>query len=530
MKIVTPPPGSLPHEKPDPIAVAAPLPAFVEPSKEGRVGPTIRRALADAQLHPNEPHPILHEALRVAHRTGASSGDALRRVLAIADCAVTGREAYAAYTAEAPNAASLAKRAAASLQLGPPPAAMTALASDLVARCAKVEAYSKSTEAARTSAYQALGGYVGVSGEDDTPHRPVNCFVSRFPTEDLRVRVVMSVPEPAPPKPPRVQYLGIRHLVRGPLDGSQKTILFLHGHTSHIEEVESVLTRLPNDVTFIALDLPSNGYSTAVDGEAMAQGTTSQAPGLDFMDRTIDAFVSTLLRKHGVWPAGAAAPSVKIDCVAGGSLGGNLAFRLAARGAPWWGGRIASWSTGAIWGPQPSDLVLGVPRSRMTQVESSGARAGYFNQCFDERIPGQGGQLAGLPQPELWYHSRWPERARAIADCRRQRQEIYHPFFRRTHWRIAYEQLLTSLVAPAPSTIDRIIQRKTPRVLLMAGIEDDHVGSNIYSNIRAVGTTLGSHVLGTTYLLPDTGHSIHNERPQYLVDRLVEFLAGKLDA
>lgn len=526
MKITSLSKVSMNPEAADPIVPGAPLPAFVEPSKEGRVGATIRKALADAQLHPNEQHPVLHEALRVAHKTG-TTGDALRRVQAIADCAVTGRGAYERYKESAPKAVELANRAAASLQLGTPPAAMKDLASKLVARCDAVEAYLKSTGTDRAARYQNLGGFVGVSGEDDPPHRPVNVGASQFPTDDIEVRVVLA--EAVPPKPVVVARLGIRYVLRGPLDGSQKIILFLHGHSSHIEEVESVLARLPHDVTFIAFDLPSSGYSEAIDPEVIVRGTVSDAPCLEFMDRTLDAFVRALFRKHGVWKDGAASPSVKVDCVAGGSLGGNLGFRLAARGAPWWWGRIASWSTGAIWGPQPSELVLGVPRSRMSQVESSGSRADYFTQCFDERIPGQGGQLAGLPQPELWYHSTWPERANAIADCRRQRQEIYHPYFRRAHWRIAYEQLLTSLVGPSPSTVDRIIQLKEPRFLLLAGSEDNNVGSNIFDNIRAVAEKFGSHIQGTSFLLHDTGHSIHNERPQFLVDRLVQFLDGKLD-
>ncbi len=498
-------------------------PAWSEPSIEGRTGARIRQALREAQLGPQSPNPILVQAVLVGleRRTGAQ-----RLALAVADCAVSGRNALRAYEWNGGNdAVSIAREVARLRRQAAPTAAMSDLAQKVVARAREALAYLRAKESQRAALRPRLG-WIGVSGEDDGPHRPVNMPSTDLTSDHVEVTIPLEPPLPAHvPRPRRVVTLSMRYALEGPLDGSRPIILFLHGHGSRLEEVEDVARILRDRAqhTIVAIDLPSSGYSEIIDHAIIAHPDAAGEPILEFLDEAVGACFSAIRRAHGA-PA-----TTRVSCLAGGSLGGNLALRLGSKKPAWLGGRIAAWSPASVWAPQRLDIVLDRPRSRMKTQEGPGSRREYFRQVFEERVPCIGGQAVGLTQPEMWYRGDWPPMTAHIQGSRLQRQETYDSKFRRWQWRLAYEQLRFSLLLPLSGTplVDRMGSTK---VLLAAGAHDDIEGTNIYSRVRDLGNHFAANnVTGTTLLLPDTGHSIHNERPELLADLLTQFVAGQLD-
>jgi hypothetical protein len=495
-------------------------PAWSEPGREGRAGPAIRAALRAASLAPPESNPILVEAV-LAAISGTPHATKLAR--AIADCAVTGRLARESFVPAPDLAHRVAREAARRRQLAQPTNAITGAAQDAVARACAVARYLEATESERAPLAPQLG-WIGVSSDDDPPHAPVNVPASDLRVRSRKLRVWLEDPPP-PPRPRRSVEVALRYALDGPLDGSRPTILFLHGHSSRLEEVEDVLRMLRSTgrYTLIALDLPSSGYSEVVDHLAIAPIDAPGTPLLDFLERTIDAFVRALRRDYGV-------PTARIDCVAGGSLGGNLSLRLAARhDFDWLGGRFAAWSPACVWKPVGFQPAIERTRRRMMEVELPDSRQRYFQQVFEERVPCIGGQALGMTQPDTWYAPDWAPRQALIDECRAQRRETYHAWFRRWHWRVAFEQLSWSLTHP-PRGAPVVDQLRGRKVLLLAGNEDDLEGTNIYSRTADIGAQLRQQsVTGSTLLLDATGHSIHNERPVFLAATLEKFLAGDLD-
>ncbi|GAB4207742.1 MAG: hypothetical protein OHK0013_25640 [Sandaracinaceae bacterium] len=526
MKTVVVPATQLPSE-PAPVASALPaLPAELQPGKEGRADPAARAALRRALLGPASPSPILVEAALLALASDARSQTLARFV---ADCAVSGRAAAAEHAASRPVPQAIAQEMQRRLGRAAPPRAALDHAAELVCdRASATAKYLALDGSARRGVTSP--GWIGVSGEDDPPHRPANVPASPLTAHDCTLWIPIEDP-PSAPRPRRGVTLTLRYACRGPLDGTRPVVLLLHGHSSRLEETDALAEALLATTTcsVLALDLPSSGYSETIDPAVLVpDDTVGGDQALDFLDRTLDAFVHHVLGVAGH-------PTQKVACVCGGSLGGNLAIRAGARKPRWLGGRIAAWSPASVWSPTTLKLALDVPFGRSREVERDGSRADYFRQVFDERLPLVGGQLAGMTQPDTWYAPDWPGRDAAIRTCRAQRRETYQRDFRKWHWRVAYEQLLGSLTTPGtapngariPPTIEKLPGTK---VLLLAGREDDLEFTNIYARVAEIGPRLAQlGVVGTTLLLEATGHSIHDERPAYLAQQIAAHLNGALD-
>ena len=337
----------------------------------------------------------------------------------------------------------------------------------------------------------------------------------------------------------------------------EEIVLFIHGHSSSSEEalplIGPLLKRAADKgrpLTLIAMDLPTNGYSSMIEHTTIAAPDASLwntgYPLLDFIENFIVGFVDRLETLQ---------PGLKqqIIGVIGGSLGGNMTLRLARRDPathPWLHS-VVSWSPASTWlswaravlGPPPAgrfyDLVKheGVGRTRGAMMETE-VELPYFssslNKFFYQQFAGTG--VGRVAQSDHWYSPSWPCREAAKTASHRSVYEIYNPIFRRWHWRVAHEQLIfshwdsdnmDSTVDPDPSNNPaagpaRYSQIKS-RLLLATGSDDDTSPERIFRETKALANAM-TMVQGTTLFLKRTGHSIPTERPIFFARHILDFL------
>jgi len=365
-----------------------------------------------------------------------------------------------------------------------------------------------------------------------------------------------------------------------------EVIIFLHGEGSRAEEaldfipaLFSVGAQVGRSFTVISFDQPSTAYSTMVPHEKVAPppndpglldtSPPTDSPLLDFVYNTIVAFVETHVVPFGN----------PITAVVGGSLGGHMALRLAAS-QKGWVTNIIAWSPACV---MDHDFELDFPFnlkvtesqslladhqtvSRATKNEVDGSRADFFSTVWDQATfdPGQydtnaialaliaagilagpiealgaiviANALNGLPtvpaQPLMWFRDDWPTgvpmiplapwgpavsvgpaKAISIQEARRDRREIYHAISRRWHWRICGEMIRFKFDALVPSM--------NKPLLLMVGESDNYPLVHFLDNVKSFSGSLSG--LGLCITVQDTGHSIHNERPYFLANQLVNF-------
>jgi pimeloyl-ACP methyl ester carboxylesterase len=139
------------------------------------------------------------------------------------------------------------------------------------------------------------------------------------------------------------------------------------------------------------------------------------------------------------------------------------------------------------------------------------------------------------PQPQMWYRDDWgpPGDPGALpctppsdaANCgqtklvhicggRLDRQEVYNENLRRWHWRICGECVGFSF--------DPLTAQIQKPLLLMVGDADRYQLVDFRTNVMLFGGTLTGP--GTTQTINDTGHSIHNERPSFLAQQVLDFI------
>jgi pimeloyl-ACP methyl ester carboxylesterase len=458
--------------------------------------------------------------------------------MALADLAVTGRRAFADFVSIVPQ------------EGGPIEAAATAKLSALRAAPrlgrggltpAQFRALiSKATSEVLDRAYQVAWflraetdrgglGWIAVSGEDDLPHRPVNVPRTSFPQHDLYFTVPGDLGEVAvqtrfaiataagPPAPQALPPPGERSLppvlAEPKLPDGDRIILFINGSDSRLEEANDLfpkLVRLPNGrpsgFSVLTLDLPGSGYASLIDHNDV--GPLGEIALLPFMEKFIIRFVaelSTRLGKPGLVES-------RLEAVVGGSLGGNLALRLARRKGPFVR-NVVAWDAGSVWGKPSSDLALEVGIKgaipRVEEDETAASRDAFFASAFDERLPTQ-------TQPEQWYRDDWPRKLQYITMARLDRRETYTSQFRHWHWRSSLEELLWSWQDPS-------VQDFKSRVLLGAGREDDIWPAHFFKNTVKLATELAD-IDGDSFFFDHTGHSIHAERPEALAGKILAFL------
>ncbi|MFO7178047.1 MAG: alpha/beta fold hydrolase, partial [Pseudomonadota bacterium] len=381
-------------------------------------------------------------------------------------------------------------------------------------------------------------GWIGVSGEDDPPARPVNVPSAEFPQYEIDVpvggsRVKTRFMIASPSNDPHSATFNPRALPPDftPIvpDGD-RVLLFIHGHSSRLEEALSLVPHLHalgrsrgRRYSIIAVDLPSCGYSEFLDHEAIApkRPTRYDHPILEFIEEFLIAFVEQLDARTPI--------RNRIDAVIGGSLGGNMSLRLgrwAGTRLPWLR-TVVSWSPASVWDSLLASSFDPFKKKACDDTwagaiekESSQTRAGFFKAVFDkDTIP----LLLGA-QPELWFRDGWrPCKENSIRRARYERFEIYHPQHRRWHWRVAHEQLVFSHRDPYTERGVPSYQAIGARTLLAAGSEDNFIGTNIYDATRGLAVLL-RNAPGEGLFLRDTGHSIHAERPGLFAEHIAAFL------
>jgi pimeloyl-ACP methyl ester carboxylesterase len=520
---------------------------------------------------------------QVQHYPGVSGGllppSPASLGMAFADLAVTGRRAYMDFILRRPReggpgglieSAVMARLVAAGAS-GWTPALIGKATSEVLDRAYQVAWFL------RAQTDRGGLGWIAVSGEDDLPHRPVNVPRTPFPQHDLSFTVPGDLGEVVvqtrfaiatadePPAPPALPPPG-RNLppvldeptLGKTLGKDNRIILFINGSDSRLEEANDLIPKLvrlpdgrPSGYTVLTLDLPGSGYASQIDHAkeigpwtpsitvsppvpGFPTGVVVGDPGsvsislLPFMERFIIRFVAALSTRLG-------RPRLvesRIAAVVGGSLGGNLALRLARRQAPWLR-NVVAWDAGSVWRSLPrgatnltnfwdprhteqkdiAELFAGISFAipEAGTPETEGSRDGFFAEVFDRGIP-----PSSKTQPEQWYGDHFWAKSQYIANARLDRRETYTWQFRQWHWRISLEELMWSWRDPT-------VQDFKSRILLGAGAEDDIEPAHIFTNTAQLAVEL-ANADGDTFFFNHTGHSIHAERPQALARTIMAFL------
>jgi len=240
-------------------------------------------------------------------------------------------------------------------------------------------------------------------------------------------------------------------------------LVLLHGIASRLEEYEDLIDRLRARRRVVALDLPGNGYS--------------DKPARRYTLAFLEDAVLGLLDHLGLPYAD----------LAGGSLGGNLALRLAHR-EPRRFRRLVAWGPAGVWEPMRGIDVLHAIASRLG--------APFF-------------WAAVWLQSRFWYHPRWQGRRRALAEAFAHFREVSEPSFVRMYFDLCREQVATSLfpIAPAIAQPMRVVWG-----------DDDH----------ALG--MGKGVKRLVSLLPNASLCVVHGARHSLAAEVPEKLAGEVDA
>jgi pimeloyl-ACP methyl ester carboxylesterase len=548
----------IPDELPAPSTASyfAPKPSYMGDS-EWRLHPQLRTAAKSADVVK-----ILTNAVVAKHKDNLVSKAPLPRGflpgfgLALADLAVTGRRAFADFVAKKPQEGDQFETdALAELRRQRLPG-VTAESVRRATTSVLDRAYRVAWFLCGATARGDLG-WIAVSGEDDLPGRPVNVPRTPYPQHELifevpgdlgpvtvQTRYAIATAADPPTPPPYTPRRTMPPPDAEPtLPESDRIILFINGSDSRLEEADVLIPKLvrlpdgrPSGFTVISMDMPGSGYVNPIGHKEVGAWPLSPAMGLLyppytglgpasfsmllFLEQFILKFVAALSMRLG-------RPGLvesRMAAVIGGSLGGNLALRLARRGS--WIRNAVAWSSGSIWQATALDLDRGPIEAEpvyaafqvgavaadleIDQPEADSSRGDFFASVFDKKIPFK-------TQPEQWYRDDFPWKQQYIDMARMDRRETYTPQFRDWHWRVSLEELVWTWKDPT-------VQDFRSRLLLGAGAADDIIPAHIFSNTHHVATRL-SAVNGDSFFFDHTGHSIHAERPQLLASRILGFLA-----
>jgi hypothetical protein len=261
-------------------------------------------------------------------------------------------------------------------------------------------------------------GWIGVSGEDDAPHRPCNVPSLPAPQYDIHVpvggrtyttRVTIAEP-PFPAWPVPFPELGDPPTFLPPDDvpaispDSDLIFVYMPGDASRAEEAGDLILPLINaaaeqgkKASVISFDLIGWGYSArkVIDdsGDALLFDQTlfpvaaypADPPALQFVEDFVVSLIETLHRD---------APNIDLTKVVpiGGSLGGNLALRLGRRSDLSWLNAVCGWSPGSVW---PSKAANPDASTLAGDGAAAGAAAGAVAGALFGGIGAVGGAIIG---------------------------------------------------------------------------------------------------------------------------------------
>jgi pimeloyl-ACP methyl ester carboxylesterase len=239
-------------------------------------------------------------------------------------------------------------------------------------------------------------------------------------------------------------------------------LLLAHGHSSRIEEYEAILAHLRVGRRVLVPDLPGSGYSEKPDREY-----------------TLRLFEDTLL---GFLDA----MGVREAHLGGGSLGGNLALRLAHR-EPDRFARVAAWAPAGAWVPSPG-------WQRFSRAARH-AKWAFFPSLWI--------------QSRFWYSPSWEGRHAALEGAWSYYREVYGPGFHRMYWDIGHDQARTSLF-PLAGDI---------RQPVWLGVGDQDHGLDMFRGVQKLAT-----------MIPGARLTIYEGARHSLANEIAEKLARDVDA
>lgn len=394
-------------------------------------------------------------------------------------------------------------------------------------------------------------GWIAVSGEDDQPWRPVNIPSAKYPQRNVKVKLRDKIfqtrymiaeskkhydfsPAFGPREIPTLPALS--------LSTDAKVLIYVHGMSSRIEEsldlfreLKRIHDKTGENWTIVSFDIIGSSFADhvfpeeVIDPKSFSSGPSfddQKVPALDFVEDFVLATVDALDSLHGV--------KSRVQAFVGGSLGGNITFRLGRRKDAAWIPKLVSWSPASIW---DSFVANGDPFKKLAvrtgwqrsggapeeYAETEGQRREFFKRVFENHIH-VGPIEVTPPQPKQWYRKEWACSEGYVKSGRMARRETYSHKFRLWNWRLGLEQLVyTHQEYPGKdSDKHRYEENKTP-MLLACGDDDDFNFARICSNTEEVGEAMNG-TPGLGYEIFNTGHAIHNERPGLLAHEIARFL------
>jgi pimeloyl-ACP methyl ester carboxylesterase len=503
---------------------------------EGRLRPELRSAAAAAKPR---------ESLRLAAYQFAGGDTEMGN--AFADLSVTGSRSFAAFLQDPPQE-SFCQSVAAQHPSQLTEANVLAGCRTALDRAYRVANFLRTgqrgdTPEAKTAKMNERNAldWIAVSGEDDSPHRPVNVPSSDYPQYDMDV--VVEAPMAA---------------------GSNKSVTV---HARYVVAQSQPEGGTGRNLVVISFDLPTSGYSTNLDYESISPlaaignpkwtvlpvplvipgklpyqypvatitgpgstillGTpipdfqaTGKTPLLDFIETFIVRFAETLDQKVAI--------KNNIKAVMGGSLGGNMTFRLGRRPNVPWLRKFIVWSPASIWSSlgEGGDVFKHYPvrvgwegADQARKNPSDGDRAAFFASWDKMILP----LVIPMAQSDTWTSDFYLCKKSAVAAARLERHETYDARFYAWHWRLGAEQLLYSHLNKDPATNKPLYLSNQKPMLLACGVED-HVAWNDICPATQTTAQLMTFTPGKALFLDKTGHSLDNERRSFWAQQILDFI------
>jgi 2-hydroxy-6-oxonona-2,4-dienedioate hydrolase len=255
--------------------------------------------------------------------------------------------------------------------------------------------------------------------------------------------------------------LRVRTLDEGPRGG--ETVLILPGHTARIEGYDSIVPWLAEQRRVLLPDLPGKGYSDKPD----------RPYTFEFYEEVVIDYLDAL--------------GIERVHLVGGSLGGNLALRVAHR-FPERVERVAVWGPGSAWPARP--------------WLAAGIRTLGSYPLFWPVI---------RRHARYWYRDDNPDRERLLRETFAHYEEVMGPGFVRMYFDMAAASVGSSLFAIAAEI-------EQP-VLLLRGAEDD--GAGMAEGIRELERQLPH---AERVEIPGARHALTSEAPEALAHAVEAFL------
>lgn len=345
-------------------------------------------------------------------------------------------------------------------------------------------------------------------------------------------------------------------------------ILLLHGHSSSVHEFSDLLPHLEEKAEVFAFDQPNCGESGDQARAPVLSAWSDWDPyaGLFFLRDLTDAFVKTIVQPL------IGARKVRIS---GGSLGGNLTLLLAERNPRYpWLERASLWSPGSAWSAslgQSEGARVAYERAKRDWSQPGELRA-FLSLTFCQKtipLPAP----PSYPQPWYWYYDCWGEPQGpgqcttkgegGCPRCKGKKPKLQYdgaslcvadnypgmgakkvasiegalnaiaknltPARAAWHWEIAAEQVeLSHTQLLGANMLPRLASLQCD-TRFMAGMEDRHFPAALFQDTQHLFKVASEHFAGKpgapkieSHWFPESGHSIHNERPAAVASILSE--------